>query len=157
MVARDTPYSAPAVREADMRLINIPRRYSSRPVVMVSGPYRSKSRLGVLLNIWRAWRVARELWRMGCAVVCPHTSSAGLGGTVPDADFLEGDLCIEARCDSLVLIRGWERSEGALGEREAALDLGITVFYWPQDREKLSHWLERWRVRHAEAAEAGPR
>ena len=100
-------------------------------LVYVAGPYRSKhGRIGVVLNILRARRIARELWRLGLAVLCPHTNTALLDGAVSDDAFLAGDIEMLARCDGIVMAPGWERSAGSLDELTFARGHAIAVFFW---------------------------
>jgi dienelactone hydrolase len=100
-------------------------------VAYVSGPYRSKQGIyGVYQYIQAAREVALDLWRQGYAVVCPHLNSALMDGAVPDAVFLAGDLEIMRRCDLVVMLPDWQRSEGACAEREEALRLGMPVYEW---------------------------
>lgn len=107
-------------------------------LVYVAGPYRSKhGPWTVAQNIERARVVARELWKMGFAVICPHSNTAMMDGTDTDSMFIEGDLVTVERCDMLVAIQGWQNSAGTLGEIEHARERGITVLFWPEDREAI--------------------
>lgn len=99
-------------------------------VAYVSGPYRAKTEWEVRQNIEHAAEIAADLWKMGYAVICPHTNSAFMGGVVPDETFLQGDLAILERCDVLVLMPNWEKSEGAKVEKEFAEACGIPVREW---------------------------
>jgi nucleoside 2-deoxyribosyltransferase len=107
-------------------------------LLYVAGPYRSKlGPWGVAQNIERARVVARELWAMGFAVICPHSNTAMMDGTDTDSLFLEGDLVMLERCDMLVAVEGWQNSAGTLGEIEHAKEHGIPVLFWPEDREAI--------------------
>ena len=100
-------------------------------LIYIAGPYRSKhGRIGVALNILRARRIARELWRLGLAAICPHLNTALMDGTVPDEAFLAGDIEMLERCDGIVMAPGWERSAGSLDELTFARDHAIAVFFW---------------------------
>lgn len=96
-------------------------------VAYIAGPYRAETISGVRENIEAARWVAEEYWRRGFAVVCPHLNSAFMDGVVPDAAFIEGDLCIIGRCDLVVMAPGWQDSAGARREREVAEALRIPV------------------------------
>ena len=105
-----------------------------------AGPYRAKTLNGVIENIRLAESVAVDLWRLGYAVICPHKNTALLDGTLGEDDshiWLEGDLVMLERCDCIVMIPGWEMSEGAKPELNFARAKGIPVFYWPRDVVEL--------------------
>lgn len=113
-------------------------------IAYVSGPYRAKTGIGVLLNIWKARRVAIKLWKMGFAVICPHTNSIGFpDGALrsgDDIEYIEGDCEIISRLresDALVLLPSWEQSEGARKERKKAIKNFMSIYEWPEDIEKL--------------------
>jgi hypothetical protein len=117
----------------------------TRPlVVYLAGPYRSRYGLwGVRQNIAFATNVARELWLMGYAVICPHANTAFMdsGDAATGGDtarvFLDGDLEFIRRSDLMVLLPGWGTSHGSIGEKALADELGLPVFDWPRDRALL--------------------
>ena len=102
----------------------------------VAGPYRGKSKnkiinkLQVIRNILAAREVAKELWRMGYAVLCPHSNTALFDGVAPDQTFLDGDLLILDRCDLIVLQGKWWDSKGTLGEIKRAKQNEMPIFEW---------------------------
>ena len=106
-------------------------------VAYVAGPYRAPTLHQIIENIRSAEAVAILLWGMGYAVICPHTNTACFDGTAPDEVWLEGDLEILRRCDLLVTVSGWERSEGATKEVREAHDCLIPVYHWAEDEELL--------------------
>ncbi len=78
----------------------------------------------------RARTVARQLWGMGFAVICPHTNTIMMGGEdLPPEIFLEGDLEILRRCDAILMMKGFEHSQGAIKEWKLAKELDIPVIY----------------------------
>lgn len=95
----------------------------------VAGSYRAKNKVGVIKNIIAARKVAKELWKLGYAVICPHSNSALFSG-IPEKTFLDGDVEILKRCDVMVLLSGWEESEGTAGEIEVAIANNITIYEW---------------------------
>lgn len=113
-------------------------------VIYVAGPYRSSHGVwGIQQNIKAAARVARELWLMGFAPICPHTNTGLMDGPdIPDRTFLDGDLEQMRRCDLVVVLPGWQLSVGTQGEIAEAERIGMTVYYWPSDAEKLK-WLAK--------------
>lgn len=102
----------------------------------VAGPYRGKSkiklinRLQVICNILRAAKVAKKLWKMGYAVICPHLNSALMDGVAPDEAFLNGDLLMLDRCDLIVLQGKWHKSSGTVGEVKRARRNEMPVYEW---------------------------
>lgn len=102
-------------------------------LVYVSGPYRGADDAEVEQNIRSARIAAVELWKRGHAVICPHanTSRFELECDLEPMVYIEGDLVMVARCDALVMIQGWERSQGAKIERDYAERLGIPIYTAP--------------------------
>lgn len=100
-------------------------------IAYISGPYRSKfGKLGVIYNILKARKYANKYWKLGCAVICPHSNSALFDGIVHDKVFLKGDLELLKFADCIVMIPGWSKSRGARIEHAMALELvGIEVIY----------------------------
>jgi len=81
--------------------------------------------------------IAIELWRLGYAVVCPHTNTALMDGILPGSVWLEGDLEILSRCDLIVMSPRYQESMGARKELVFARQSNIPVFLWPEDRDGL--------------------
>lgn len=99
-------------------------------VIYVAGPYSSTQGWnGVLENILAARAVARELWKMGWTVLCPHANSILMDGPdIPVRTFLNGDLELLRKCDAVFALRGWETSVGAREEVRFAYGLGLPVW-----------------------------
>lgn len=98
-------------------------------IVFISGPYRARTCFGVLLNILRARRVAYRYWRDGHIVICPHANSAFMDRACSDELWLDAYLTLLRHCGSIVMMRNWEQSTGAIAERDAAIRAGIRVIY----------------------------
>jgi hypothetical protein len=103
----------------------------------VAGPYRARTIVGIVVNILRARKVANKLWKMGYAVICPHSNSALFDGAAPVQNFLQGDLQMLKLCEVIVLVPGWERSSGTWDEVAYAVNNNILIRYWPADKELL--------------------
>ena len=97
-------------------------------IAYVAGPLRADTLNGIAENIARARAVAVHLWRLGYAVLCPHLNSAFMSGAVPETQFLEAGLEFVRRSDLVVLVDGWERSEGTVREIEEAHARGIPIY-----------------------------
>ena len=50
------------------------------------------------------------------------------GPEIPAMSFINGDLEIIARCDAILMLPGWERSEGSQMEYRRATELGMPVY-----------------------------
>ena len=112
------------------------------PVVYVAGAFRAKpdphNQWVQHCNIRKAEGVAHRVWGLGAAAVTPHLNTVNFQGSLPDSVWLDGDLAILAKCDAVVMVDGWEDSEGAKAEQQFALARGIPVFYSVQE---LTEWL----------------
>jgi len=97
----------------------------AKTVVFLSGPYRSSTENGIYQNIQTAREYAVKLWKQDYAVICPHLNSAFMGGIVPDAVFLAGDLELLKRCDHICMLPRWMDSEGSRAEYDYAVENGI--------------------------------
>jgi hypothetical protein len=97
-------------------------------VVYIAGPFRGPNHWVVENNIRRAETLALEVWRLGAAVICPHTNTRFFDGAADDAIWLEGDTELLRRSDALMLTPDWNKSSGASAERQTAIDAGIPVF-----------------------------
>ena len=98
-------------------------------VAFISGPYRAATKEGISANIEAAREVAVKYWRKGYAVFAPHLNTAHFDGLCPDEVWLKGDLEILRRCDVVVMMEEWWKSEGAKAEHALALELGKEIIY----------------------------
>lgn len=108
-------------------------------VVYTAGPIRSKNGpWGVHLNVQQAREIAKELWDEGFAVVCPQTNTEHMdsAGHSNVEMFLRGDKEIITRCDAVIMLPGWEESDGARKEFAFAHDIGKPVYIWPNKPER---------------------
>jgi hypothetical protein len=113
------------------------------PVVYVAGPFRGKDSWEMEANIRRAETLSLEVWRLGCAAICPHSNTRFFQGAAPDAVWLDGDLAMLAKCDGMLMTPDWQKSQGATAEHDFAQKYHIPVFYtldalraWKDDRPK---------------------
>lgn len=101
------------------------------PAVYCAGPYRSRSRDGVDLNIQAARAVGLLVCRKGWAPIIPHSNTSHLDLAAPDiADefWLAATMELMRRCDAVVLVPGWERSTGTLAEIREADRLHLPIY-----------------------------
>lgn len=102
-----------------------------KELLYLIGPYRAKTKFGILANVLRASEIAQYLWRTGnFTVICPHMNSAMiLDGYVADTYILEGYRDIMCRCDAIAVMPGWRGSSGSVDEMKLAHSRGMKV-YW---------------------------
>ena len=98
-------------------------------LVFISGPYRAKTINRVVQNIRIAEVAAIKYWLKGYAIICAHKNSALLDGVAPDETWLKGYLEILSRCDVIVMVPGWEKSEYSIKEHNFAISKSIKVIY----------------------------
>lgn len=104
--------------------------------IYVAGPYTSRDDQPRDINVRRAAVVARRLWKMGCAVICPHLNTYGFEVDYEDErdafeTFLVGDFELISVCEAVVMVPGWELSRGASAEFVFAKYMKIPVYEWP--------------------------
>jgi hypothetical protein len=110
-------------------------------VVFICAPYRAKTPYHIEKNVRRAERLSLHLWRMGAAVVCPHTNSRYFQGAASDATWTRGYLEILRRCDALVLPGIVSITAGMEAELREARKHALPVFLWPEQRSEIAKWL----------------
>ena len=98
-------------------------------MLYIAGKYRSNSTDGVKENIRVARAYAEKYWKLGYAVICPHTNSGLMESDVPEQLFMEGDLEIIKRCDVIVMLPGWIESAGSRAEHELAIQCKLHIIY----------------------------
>ena len=108
-------------------------------LIYLAGPYRAATEWALVQNIRNAEALALQVWKLGVACICPHKNTALLGGACEDSVWLEGDLEMLRRCDAVICMSDWQRSEGARNEVLEARRLRIPVF---ETLAALKNWLE---------------
>ena len=101
-------------------------------VAYIAGPYRAPGIggiNGIAENIWAARQAALRWAKKGYAVICPHLNSAFMDGALPDEAWLERGLELLRRSDVIVVLPGWQESEGSKAEVIKARDLEIEILF----------------------------
>ena len=107
-------------------------------VVYIAGPYRARTPWLVELNIRRAEYMALTVARLGASPLCPHTNARFFQGVLPDSYWINATLELMRRSDAVMLVQGWQQSEGSRGEVNEAKRLGIPIF---DGIEQLARWI----------------
>ena len=103
--------------------------------IYIAAPFRGPDGFIVYQNVVRTEQLMYELIKGALeqqtpvAVLCPHSMTVHFDRTFNDVYWLEATLEHMRRCDAILLVEGWAKSEGAKGEREEALAKGLPVFY----------------------------
>jgi len=101
-----------------------------RQSIFVSGAYRSKwGKLGVVWNIFKAWRAGRKLVRQGYSVFVPHLNTALMDDLQPVDFFLNCCLKELPNFEIIFMMRNWQNSIGAKEELAEAKRRGMEVWY----------------------------
>jgi nucleoside 2-deoxyribosyltransferase len=105
-------------------------------IIYLAGAIRPKLDQTLEGNVAKGKAIALELWKKGYAVFSPHANSdlpiSLADKEVESSKWLNGDLEILSRCDVLVVIPGWEYSDGTKDEIRFANNHGIPVYFYPQ-------------------------
>ena len=99
-------------------------------VVYIAGPYRAETKEGVESNIERASDIAVKVLEMGHTPITPHLNFRlfEYKTNLTSEEYLKHDLKILARCDAILMIGNWEKSQGAMGEYEYCKVNNIPIF-----------------------------
>jgi len=104
--------------------------------VFILGPYRPPkwarkipviSHIYILKNVYRAWRLSRQVWDLGHIAICPHLNTAFM----PEYDnrYLDGYQEVLKMCDCGLTVRGFSKSSGAMEEHKSLMYMNRKIFY----------------------------
>jgi len=100
--------------------------------IYVAGPYTAPTPQEKRANIRRAREAAAEIYRRGHVPFCPHSMTAGFEHDFPDIDadvYLDTDLVWLRLCHGILMLPGWEQSNGAQIEHSVAKRSCLRIFY----------------------------
>jgi len=109
-------------------------------IAYIVGPYTGKTLAEQLRNINTAEQVAKEFWRRGFAVICPHMNSKMFDEVASYETFTKGYLEILFQLHRVgnevgeeiplvVALPNWETSSGSKNEIALAKDLSLEIMY----------------------------
>jgi nucleoside 2-deoxyribosyltransferase len=105
--------------------------------VYVAGCYSADNVLDVLRNIGHGQQACALLFSMGFAPFCPWHDHTFITDRPDDEftvqQFYEYSLAWLEVSDCVLVLPGWEKSDGTLKEIARAEELGIPVFYMKRD------------------------
>lgn len=95
--------------------------------IYIAGPYDGPDVITVLGNIRRGIQTARKLMELGYAVYCPFFDFlvAFVGEDLPKKVYQDNSIEWVRCCDAILLLPGWEKSNGVTRELELAKSLNI--------------------------------
>lgn len=90
-------------------------------LIYIAGPYRAATIHGVYTNIALARSAAEGLVIHGFYPLVPHLNTSFMDGLNSDAFFLAGSMEMMLKADGVLMLPGWEKSEGAKAEYAESL------------------------------------
>lgn len=101
-----------------------------KTVCYIAGPYSAETPRKTQDNIRAASIIALSVWKQGNVAYCPHMNTALFDGECPRETWLDGHIEMLRRSDKLILVPGWEASEGTRQEIYEAIRCGIPIEIW---------------------------
>ena len=103
-------------------------------MIYISGAITGSTELEWATNYQKGREVAIEMCKHKIPYFSPHLNAWRFDlesdlDAVTWQDYMDMDYEILGRCSGILMMRGWERSRGAVLERQFAIDHGIPVFY----------------------------
>lgn len=102
-------------------------------MVYIAGPYRSGNSWELEANVRVAEAASFQVFSLGAVAICPHSISRYMMGTLNEEFWIEATMNMLSRCDAMIVVQGWEESDGTLGEIDYAWGNNIPVFFNLED------------------------
>jgi nucleoside 2-deoxyribosyltransferase len=93
-------------------------------IVMLAGPFIDDPDG----NKKKFEEAAFPVWEAGFFAFNPIANCVYMHGRVSEEVFKERNLWMVERADALLMLSGWQKSTGAVVERDIAIRLGVPVF-----------------------------
>ncbi len=103
--------------------------------IYIAGPYGASDYLSIDRNIARAREAAAWCAEHGLFYFAPHLNSAhfeNVTPTVPETFWKALDMHLLQFCSDVLLLDGWEYSNGAQAEYAVALHNGMPCWRWDE-------------------------
>jgi len=101
--------------------------------IYIAGPYSANNVMDVLRNIRNGIDISRQVFTMGYAPFCPwldyHFVLMDLTDSLTLDDFYRYSMDWLEVSDALLVLPGYENSNGTLAEIKKAQELKIPIFY----------------------------
>lgn len=101
--------------------------------IYVAGPYSADNVMDILRNIRNGIAASQQVFMAGYAPFCPwldyHFVLMDFGDALTLDDFYEYSFAWLLVSDGLLVLEGWENSEGAVSEIAYAKMHNIPIFY----------------------------
>lgn len=108
-------------------------------LIYIAGPFRGATPWDVHCNVHEAEKFALEVAKLGGFPVVPHKNTEHFDKLLTDKFWLDGTLELMKRCDALITLPTWKRSDGATSEVFVMMkNVGKPVFH---DLIQLERWL----------------
>ena len=100
------------------------------PLVYIAGRYRSSHNHSTKTqdNMEAARYTGKLALERGWYPVIPHLNTSQQDSRQSPEFFLSATLTLLARCDAVLLVQGWQDSEGSLGEVKLATQKGMLIY-----------------------------
>lgn len=104
----------------------------SIPLIYIAGPFRGPTPLDVRRNVEAARDVGLRVAACGGFPIIPHCLTGEFDKQLTEEFWVNGHMELLSRCDGLVVLATWERSQGARQELEWAVVNGMPhLILWP--------------------------
>ena len=118
-------------------------------LIYIAGPFMGKTNAAIQANInvaTCASQCIQLVWPDELCPVCPHTNFGGLElvGACTQDQIMNMCIALLDKCNAILMLPGWEKSKGAVRERDYAEGKGIHRFYCDDDGNVPMNEIHSW-------------